>query len=131
MSPIGTFETMPLTGMRVRYGAVHLLAIGTSAELEWDAERVRTRMLAIAAVVSLLVTGWLSLLPFDDREVRCGPPLFGADPPANYSITPGTCSDAASDRLLLAALFLTLAITLAAAAIVARSKDRSGRRRKA
>src|SRR3546814_10550120 len=64
-------------------------------------ERVRTRVLAIASVVSLVVAGWLSLLPFDDREVRCGPPLFGADPPADYSITPGTCSDMATDRLLL------------------------------
>lgn len=91
----------------------------------WDAERVRTRVLAIASVVSLLVAGWLSLLPFDDREVRCGPPLFGADPPANYSITPGTCSDMASDRLLLAAVFLALGIALAVAAVVTRSSARS------
>lgn len=86
---------------------------------------MRTRVLAIASVVSLVVAGWLSLLPFDDREVRCGPPLFGADPPADYSITPGTCSDMATDRLLLAAVFLALGIALAVAAVVTRPSGRS------
>lgn len=80
---------------------------------------MRTRVLTIGSVASLLVSGWLSLLPFDDREVRCGPPLFGADPPANYSITPGTCSDMASNRLLLAAGFLAVGIALAMAAVLA------------
>lgn len=79
---------------------------------------MRTRLINVGAVVSFLVAGWLSLLPFDDRQVRCGAPLLGADPPANYSITPGTCSDMASDRLVLAAGFLALGIVLAVAATV-------------
>lgn len=68
----------------------------------WNAGTVRRWLLALSTVAALLVAAWLSLMPFNDREVRCGPPLLGADPPANYSITPGTCSDMASDRLLLA-----------------------------
>lgn len=85
----------------------------------WDAEVVQTRSLAIGSVVSLLVAGWLSLLGFDDRDVPCGPPLFGADPPANYSITPGTCRDMASDRLLFAAGFLVVGVALAGGAVSA------------
>lgn len=77
-----------------------------------------TRLLTIGAVVALLICGWLSLMPFNDREVRCGAPLLGADPPANYSITPGTCSDMASDRLVLAAVFALLGIVLAVAAVI-------------
>lgn len=87
---------------------------------------MRTRLLTIASVVAFLVSGWLSLLPFNDREVRCGAPLLGADPPANYSITPGTCSDMASNRLVLAAVFALLATALAVAtAIAARRANRS------
>lgn len=87
---------------------------------------MRTRLLTIASVVALLISGWLSLLPFEDREVRCGAPLLGADPPANYSITPGTCSDMAANRLVLAAVFALLGIVLAvAAAIAARTSNRS------
>jgi hypothetical protein len=75
-------------------------------------------------VAALLIAAWLSLLPFNDREVRCGPPLLGADPPANYSITPGTCSDMASDRLLLAAGFLVASVALTLAVVVNARKSK-------
>lgn len=77
-------------------------------------------MLAVAAVALLLVAGWLSLLPFDDREVRCGAPLLGADPPANVSIVPGTCSEMASDRLLLAGVLLAAAVLCAVGVLAER-----------
>lgn len=78
----------------------------------WKAGIVRSRVLALCAVAALLAATWLALAPFHDREVPCGPPLFGADPGANYSITPGTCSDAATDRLRIAAVLVGGSVVL-------------------
>lgn len=86
----------------------------------WDAERVRRRLLAVGAAAALLLAAWFSLAPFDDRRVRCSGPLFGADPPANVSITPGTCSDMASDRLMIAGGFLVAAVVLGVGVVVDR-----------
>ena len=77
---------------------------------------MRRRWLAVGALAAVLVSGAISLAPFNDRGVRCGPPLFGAEPPANYSITPGTCSDVASDRLLGAAVLMAVSVVLSVAA---------------
>jgi hypothetical protein len=84
----------------------------------WNAGTVRRWLLALSAVAAFAAAAWLSLMPFNDREVRCGPPLLGANPPANYSITPGTCSDMASDRLVLAAGLLVVSVALALAVVI-------------
>ena len=78
---------------------------------------MRTRILAASSAVTLLAAAWLALAPFHDREVPCGAPLFGADPAANYSITPGTCSDAAAGRLRIAGLLVGVTVVLVLAAV--------------
>jgi hypothetical protein len=84
----------------------------------WNADTVRRWLLALGAVAALVAAAWLSLMPFNDREVRCGPPLLGANPPENYSITPGTCSEMASDRLVLAAGLLAVSVALTLAVVI-------------
>jgi len=84
------------------------------------------RRLLIALAFAMIFTAlWLALMPFYDREVRCGPPLFGADPPANVSITPGTCSESAADRLKVAGV---VGVGASAVMVMLITGPRDGRR---
>jgi hypothetical protein len=78
------------------------------------------RLLAVSAVIALVAAAWLALMPFNDREVRCGPPLFGAGPPGNYSIVPGNRSDKGEDRLTVAAALVAVSAIFAVGLLLAR-----------
>lgn len=71
-----------------------------------------------ALLVALLAVGY-ALLPFRFAgAVRCGAPLFGAEPETHEQvgfIDPGrACDDAGSSRLLTAATFALVAVAAAA-----------------
>jgi hypothetical protein len=87
---------------------------------------------AAVGVVLLLVAVALALMPFRDGEVRCGPPLFGAEaslddapsPELGIGVVVVGCTDDAVGRLLLSGALVVAGISTTAVGLWLRSRPR-------